>query len=130
MFLNFDLVRVVFAATVSSMLLSSLFIDVACCVCVTVITFSERNLKIFRKEILKEFTVEQKDTLISNNDINDVEGNGTPLQFSCLGNPMDGGAWGATVHGVARNRTRLSDSDPITVKTSASSLSQCFPPEA
>ena len=69
MFLNFDLVRVVFAATVSSMLLSSLFIDVACCVCVTVITFSERNLKIFRKEILKEFTVEQKDTLISNNDL-------------------------------------------------------------
>ena len=93
MFLNFDLVRVVLAATVSSMLLSSLFIDVACCVCVTVITFSERNLKIFRKEILKEFTVEQKVTLISNNDINDVEGNGTPLQFSCLGNPMDGGAW-------------------------------------
>ena len=43
---------------------------------------------------------------------------------------MDGGAWGATVHGVARNRTRLSDSDPITVKTSASSLSQCFPPRS
>ena len=69
MFLNFDLVRVVFAATVSSMLQSSLFIDVACCVCVTVTNFSERNLKIFRKEILKEFTVEQKDTLISNNDL-------------------------------------------------------------
>ena len=30
------------------------------------------------------------------------EGNGTPLQYSCLGNPMDGGAWGATVHGVTR----------------------------
>ena len=37
------------------------------------------------------------------------EGNGTPLQYSCLENPMDGGAWLATVHGVARSRTRLSD---------------------
>ena len=37
------------------------------------------------------------------------EGHGTPLQYSCLENPMDGGAWWATVHGVARSRTRLSD---------------------
>ena len=37
------------------------------------------------------------------------EGNGTPLQYSCLENPMDGGAWKAAVHGVARNQTRLSD---------------------
>ena len=37
------------------------------------------------------------------------EGNGTPLQYSCLENLMDGGAWGATVHGVAKSRTRLSD---------------------
>ena len=37
------------------------------------------------------------------------EGNGTPLQFSCLENPMDGGAWKAAVHGVAESRTRLSD---------------------
>ena len=36
------------------------------------------------------------------------EGNGTPLQYSCLKNPMDGGAWKATVHGVAESRTRLS----------------------
>ena len=36
------------------------------------------------------------------------EGNGTPLQYSCLENPMDGGAWWATVHGVAEIRTRLS----------------------
>ena len=36
------------------------------------------------------------------------EGNGNPLQYSCLGNPMDGGAWWAAVHGVARSRTRLS----------------------
>ena len=37
------------------------------------------------------------------------EGNDTPLQYSCLENPMDGGAWKATVHGVAEGRTRLSD---------------------
>ena len=35
--------------------------------------------------------------------------NGTPLQYSCLENPMDGGAWQAPVHGVAEGRTRLSD---------------------
>ena len=33
------------------------------------------------------------------------EGNGNPLQYSCLENPMDGGAWWATVHGVAKSRT-------------------------
>ena len=37
------------------------------------------------------------------------EGNGNPLQYSCLENPMDGGAWQATVQGVAKSRTRLSD---------------------
>ena len=37
------------------------------------------------------------------------EGNGTPLQYTCLENPMDEGAWWAVVHGVARSRTRLSD---------------------
>ena len=37
------------------------------------------------------------------------EGNGTPLQYPCLENPMDGGAWKAAVHGVAEGRTRLSD---------------------
>ena len=37
------------------------------------------------------------------------DGNGNPLQYSCLENPMDGGAWQATVHGVAKNRTRLSN---------------------
>ena len=35
--------------------------------------------------------------------------NGTPLQYSCLENPMDRGAWWAAVHGVAKSRTRLSD---------------------
>ena len=37
------------------------------------------------------------------------EGNGTPLQYSCLENPMDRGAWWAAVHGVAKSWTRLSD---------------------
>ena len=37
------------------------------------------------------------------------EGNGNPLQYSCLENFMDRGAWQATVHGVAKSRTQLSD---------------------
>ena len=37
------------------------------------------------------------------------EGNGTPLQYSCQENPMDGGAWKAAVHGVAEGRTQLSN---------------------
>ena len=37
------------------------------------------------------------------------EGDGTPLQYSCLENPMDGGAWWAAVRGVAKSQTRLSD---------------------
>ena len=39
----------------------------------------------------------------------DGEGPGTPLQYSCLENSMDGGAWWAAVHGVAKSWTRLSD---------------------
>ena len=39
----------------------------------------------------------------------DGEGSGTPLQCSCLENPMDGGAWWAAVHGVTKSQTRLSD---------------------
>ena len=37
------------------------------------------------------------------------EGDCTPLQYSCLENPMDGGAWWAAVHGVAKSQTRLSN---------------------
>ena len=37
------------------------------------------------------------------------EGNGTPLQYSCLENPVDGGAWWAAVHGIGKSQTRLSD---------------------
>ena len=39
-------------------------------------------------------------------------GNGNPLQYSCLGNPMDRGVWRATVHGVAKSQTRLSANQP------------------
>ena len=37
------------------------------------------------------------------------EGNSNPLQYSCLENSMDGGAWRATIHGVVKSRTRLND---------------------
>ena len=37
------------------------------------------------------------------------EGNGNPLQYPCLRNPMDGGAWKATIYGVANSQTQLSD---------------------
>ena len=37
------------------------------------------------------------------------EGNGNPFQYSCLENPMDGGAWRATVHEVTKSRTQLSN---------------------
>ena len=51
-------------------------------------------------------------SIISNHQVvrfMDRKGNGTPLQYSCLENPMDGGAWWAAVHGVARSWTWLSD---------------------
>ena len=46
--------------------------------------------------------------LASNSPFNG-EGNGTPLQYSCLENPMDGEVWWAAVYGIAKSRTRLSD---------------------
>ena len=41
--------------------------------------------------------------------MNIYKGNGTQLQYSCLENPMDRGAWWAAVHGVAKSQTQLSD---------------------
>ena len=49
------------------------------------------------------------DMKFESNNIGYGEGHGTPLQYSCLENPMDGGAWKAAVHGVARSWTRLGD---------------------
>ena len=48
-------------------------------------------------------------TILKSSAFHEGEGNGTPLQYSCLENPMDGGAWLATVHGVPKSQTRLSD---------------------
>ena len=47
--------------------------------------------------------------LISGSGRSPGEGNGNPLQCFCLENSMDGGAWWATVHGVAKSQTRLSE---------------------
>ena len=47
--------------------------------------------------------------ILKNLNYQDGEGNGTPLQYSCLENPRDGGAWSAAVHGVTKSWTRLSD---------------------
>ena len=54
------------------------------------------------------------------------EGNGNPLQHSCLENPMDRGAWWATVHGVAKSQTRLIDFT-FTVYYSSVFVSTGFP---
>ena len=48
-------------------------------------------------------------TLYDPVDCSPGEVNGTPLQYSCLENPMDGGAWKAAAHGVAKSRTRMRD---------------------
>ena len=45
------------------------------------------------------------------------EGNGNSLQYSCLKSPMDGGAWWATIHGVAKSQTQLSDLTNLTMET-------------
>ena len=42
-------------------------------------------------------------------EISPGEGNGNPLQYSCLENPMNGGAWRTVLHRVAKSRTQLSD---------------------
>ena len=57
------------------------------------------------------------------------EGNGNPLQYPCLENPMDGGVWWATVHGVAKSWTRLSDltsRSPDRSRGQASGWRHCF----
>ena len=54
-------------------------------------------------------TITQRTSTRSYKDPSVILGNGTPLQYSCLENPMDGGAWWAAVHGVAKSWTQLSD---------------------
>ena len=53
--------------------------------------------------------IHQEELKLSNTRIGSREGDGTPLQYSCLENAMDGGAQQAAVHGVAKSRIRLSD---------------------
>jgi len=64
--------------------------------------YSQFNIYIFKRE-------EMKVNFYSRIPSTYGEGNGTRLQYSCLENSMDGGAWWAAVHGVAKSRTRLSD---------------------
>ena len=49
------------------------------------------------------------DTFLCAYSVHVGEGNGTPLQYSCLENPMDGGAWWAAIYGVTQSQTRLRD---------------------
>ena len=61
--------------------------------------------------VLKNLPVNRGDTgSIPGSGRSPGKGNGNPLQYSCLGNPMDKGAWQATVHGVAKSQAQLSDS--------------------
>ena len=67
---------------------------------------------ILRAKLHVEIDSERVQSLIYNMkecNLSNREGIGTLLQYSCLENPMDRGAWSAAVHGVARNRTQLSD---------------------
>ena len=58
------------------------------------------------KPQLRQLTEREKSYAVN---LGHGEGDGTPLQYSCLENPMDGGAWWAAVHGVAKSQTLLSD---------------------
>ena len=66
-----------------------------------------RRDKIFLSDQCKE--IEENNRMRKTRDLSSGEGNGKPLQYSCLENPMDGGAWWATVHRVATSRSQLSD---------------------
>ena len=83
--------------------------------------FSTRRLKFSNRLWLKEYAWDQtfsayrifnlagKVRILWNPQTNNGEGNGDPLQYSCLENPMHRGAWRATVHGIAKSQTQLSD---------------------
>ena len=76
------------------------------------IKVSERTQKVFLlwEGNLKRENLKKKDPWSWRDLIHIIgEGNGNPLQYSCLGNPMDRGAWWATVRGVTKSQTRLSN---------------------
>ena len=61
---------------------------------------------------MKDFNIEKTSypcIILKITRLTDGEGNGTPLQYSCLENPMGGGAWWAAVYGVTKSQTGLSD---------------------
>ena len=61
---------------------------------------------------MKDFNIEKTSypcIILKITRLTDREGNGTPLQYSCLENPMGGGAWWAAVYGVTKSQTGLSD---------------------
>ena len=62
-----------------------------------------------RQEYWSGVPLPSPDAPLFNSNLSFGEGDGTPLQYSCLENPMDGGAWWAAVHGVANSRIRLRD---------------------
>ena len=66
-------------------------------------------LKLFKLNIFLSTLKTLFHSLLASVKKSDGEGNGIPLPYSCLENPMDGGAWWAIVHRVAKSRTRLSN---------------------
>ena len=84
---------------------------------VTAAIVNEKNCKILKLRIWFPNGSDGKESACSAGDLGSIpgsgrvpgEGNGNPLQCSCLKNPMDRGAWRTTVHGIANSWTRLSD---------------------
>ena len=70
---------------------------------------SERFFKFYTPQFSKASILWSSAFFTSNSHLYSGEGNGNPLRYYCLENPMDGGAWKAAVHGVAESRTRLND---------------------
>ena len=66
------------------------------------------NVSIYKSKLLKKLNISSHCYLYKDPYYNG-EGNGNPLPYSCLENPMDGGAWQAAVHGVVNIQTQLSD---------------------
>ena len=83
--------------------------------CLIVFNFFQRKEEKEYTHVSGHLTIKkQREDKTQNNDClpvgySDQEDNGTPLQYSCLENPMDRGAWQAAVHGVAKSWTRLSN---------------------
>ena len=69
---------------------------------------------------------EMRDPDIPGSVISTGGGNGNPLQYSCLKNPIDRGAWQATVHGVAKSQTQLSTDIPVHKLSSVSSFTSLY----